>query len=135
MLWLRWGLLCFLVLATAMALFLTGSFEQADLTQLRILCGNPFFLEAEAAQVSLLSPAQTYGICILLTFYFSMALLRQRRFGARTQITFLALVAFGLPGLLCVMWGGVLYVAPILFCLSLSWLLVTLIPFFRRSRS
>lgn len=133
-LWLRWGLLCLAVLACTMALLLAGLFEGPDVAQLHLLCGNPFFLEAEAAQLSLLSPAATFGLCIPLTFYLGLVLLRQRHFGSRTQITFLAAVAAALPGLLCVLWGSVLYVSPFLFCILACWLLVVLIPFFRRAR-
>lgn len=132
-LWLRWSLLSLIVLTCTMLLFLTGMFEQPDIAQLHILCGNPFFLEAEAAQISLLSPASTFGLCIPLTFYLGLVLLRQRRLATRTHIAFLAAVAAALPGILCVLWGGVLYVSPFLFCIISCWLLVIAIPFFRRT--
>jgi len=135
MLWLRWGALCAIVLAATLALMACGSFAPLDEKQLQLLLGRPFFLEATAAQVTLLSQAETFWLCIPVTLYLALALLLQRRFYARTQIAFMAMAAAALPGLLCVLWDGVLYVSPILFNILATWLLTVAVPFFRRARS
>ena len=46
----------------------------------------------------------------------------------RTQICFLAALATLLPGLLCILWNGVLYMAAPLFCVLLLWVLAALLP-------
>ncbi len=135
MLWLRWGLLSVAVLLVTMGLMLAGCFEPLDDAQLKLLCGNPFYLEAEGAQCSALGLAGTFGLCIAVTLYLSVVLLRVPSFAGRLQIAFLALVALGLPGMLCVLWDCVFYVAPLLFSVCLLWLLTAIIPFFRVSHS
>lgn len=135
MLWLRWGLLSVSVLLVTMGLMLAGCFEPLNDAQLKLLCGNPFYLEAEGAQCSALGLAGTFGLCIVVTLYLSVVLLRVPGFVGRLQIAFLALVALGLPGLLCVLWDCVFYVAPLLFSVCLMWLLTSVIPFFRAAHS
>lgn len=135
MLWLRWAVLSVLVLLAVMLLLLGGYFEVVDDAQLRLLCGNPFYLEAEATQNPALSPVGMFGLCVGVTLYLGIVLLRQRRFAPRTQIVLMAAVAATMPGLLCVLWNCVFYVAPLLFCVLFTWVLVVCVPFFRRSRS
>lgn len=135
MLLLRWGVLSVVVLLTTMLLLLSGCFEGADEAQLRLLCGNPFYLEAEATQHMALSPAGMFGWCVAVTLYLSIVLLLRRRFAERLQIALMAAVAVALPGLLCVLWDCVFYVAPLVFCVIFTWALVVTVPFFRRSRS
>lgn len=135
MLWLRWAVLSVVVLLAVMLLLLGGYFEGVDDAQLRLLCGTPFYLEAEATQNPALSPVQMFGLCVGVTLYLGIVLLRQRRFVPRTQIALMAAVAAAMPGLLCVLWDCVFYAAPLLFCVIFTWLLVMVIPFFRRSRS
>lgn len=135
MLLLRWGVLSVVVLLVAMLLLLTGCFECVDEAQLRLLCGNPFYLEAEATQYMALSPAGMFGWCVAVTLYLSIVLLLRRRLAERVQIALMAAVAVALPGLLCVLWDCVFYVAPLLFCVVFTWVLVVTVPFFRRSRS
>ena len=135
MLLLRWGVLSVLVLLVTMLLLLGGYFECVDEVQLRLLCGNPFYLEAEATQHMALSPAGMFGWCVGITLYLSIVLLLRRRFAERVQIALMAAVAVALPGLLSVLWDCVFYVAPLLFCVIFTWVLVVTVPFFRRSRS
>ncbi|MBR3926388.1 MAG: hypothetical protein IKJ58_06470 [Akkermansia sp.] len=135
MLWLRWGLLSVSVLLVTMGLMLAGCFEPINDAQLKLLCGNPFYLEAEAAQCSALGLAGTFGLCIAVTLYLSVVLLRVPGVVGRLQIAFLALVALGLPGMLCVLWDCVFYVAPMLFSVCLVWLLTAVVPFFRSAHS
>ena len=132
---LRWGVLSVLVLLATMAMLLTGAFEWADNAQLTLLCGNPFYLEAEAAQHSALSPAGVFGVCVGITLYLALILLRHGSFVWRAQVGLLSLVAVVLPGLLCVLWDCVFFVSPLVFCVLLTWLLVVCIPFFARIRS
>ena len=53
---LRWVVLCVVVLLATLLMLLTGAFEWVDTVQLKVLCGSPFYLEAEATQYSALSP-------------------------------------------------------------------------------
>ncbi|MBR5887824.1 MAG: hypothetical protein IKZ07_06400 [Akkermansia sp.] len=133
--WLRWAVLSVVVLLAVMLLMLSGCFEVLDEAQLRMLCGNPFYLEAEATQHPALSQAGMFGWCVGVTLYLGIVLLRQQRFSARTQIAVMAAVAVVMPGLLCVLGDCVFYVAPLLFCVLFTWALVVTVPFFRNSQS
>lgn len=133
--WLRWAVLSVVVLLAVMLLMLSGCFEPLDEAQLRMLCGNPFYLEAEATQHSALSRAGMFGWCVGVTMYLGIVLLRQQLFSARTQIAVMAAVAVVMPGLLCVLGDCVFYVAPLLFCVLFTWALVVTVPFFRNSQS
>lgn len=128
---LRWVLLSVPVLLATVVMMFTGAFEHADTAQLTLLCGAPFYMEAEATQYSALTPAATFGICVGCTLYLGLVLLRLRAFAERLQVGILAVVAAALPGVLCVLWDCVFYAAPVLFCVLLTWLLVVSVPFFR----
>ncbi|MDO5470559.1 MAG: hypothetical protein Q4F38_04585 [Akkermansia sp.] len=132
---LRWGLLSVLVLLCTMVLLLTGAFEWVDMAQLTLLCGSPFYMEAEATQHAALSPAGVFAVCVGVTLYLALVLLRHDSFVQRVQVLVPALLAVAMPGLLCVLWDCVFYVAPLVFCVLLTWLLVVSIPFFSRIRS
>lgn len=125
---LRWILLCVSTLGATAALMMMGVFDALGLEQIRLLAGHPFYMEAAVAQVSLLPPYGIFGICIALTLFLSAALLRNTGLAKRTQICFLAALATMLPGLLCILWDGVLYMAAPLFCVLLLWLLTALLP-------
>lgn len=92
-------------------------------------------MDASVAQSTLMTPAVSFGWCIPLTLYLALVLLLQRRFGARVQIAFLAVIAILLPGMICVLWEGVFFVSPFLFSVLLTWLLVATVPFFSHFRS
>lgn len=126
---LRWVVLCAAVLIPVGILMATDAFYGVDEWQVEFLLGHPFYLDAQDVQVSLLGHGGVFGICTLLTLYLSLVLLAEKRIGRRTQICILALVAVALPGMLCVLWHGVLYMAPPMLCVALLWLL-TFIPFF-----
>lgn len=119
---LRWLGMSFAVLAVVTALGLSGIISELELEQIRILGGNPFYIDAEEAQVSLLDPAGTFALCLVLTLWLTIVLLRERRLVGRAQIMLLLLTALVLPGMLCVLWGGVLNVAAPLLCALLCWL-------------
>lgn len=121
---LRWALLCIVVLSVVVVLMLSGGLYELELEQVRLLGGSPFFISAEEAQISLLSPAGTFILCVAVTLYLSLAHLREPRFGGRLQMALLSVVALGLPGLLCVLWGGVLNMAAPLICALMCWMLV-----------
>ena len=125
---LRWLLLCVLTLGSTATLMILGFFDTLGLEQIRLLGGHPFYIDAAAAQISLLPPAGIFAICTALTLYLAVVLLRTRSFAKRSQICFLAALAAILPGLLCVLWDGVLYMAAPLFCVLLLWVLAALIP-------
>ncbi len=116
-----WIALCLATLLPVVLLLLGGALSAWDDTQLRLLGGHPFYISAEEAQVSLLSPSATFLFCSLFTLWLAAVLLREHRYARRTQVAFLAALALALPGLICVLWGGVLYVAAPLACVLLLW--------------
>lgn len=129
---LRWAMLCVGVLGAVVVLQACGFFAMLHDGQLILLAGHPFYMSAEDAQVSLLSPAGTFGACVVITLYMGAVLLLQRRMRQRSHLCLLAAVAVALPGLLCVLWHGVLYVAQPLFCVFLLWLVVVPAVLIRR---
>jgi hypothetical protein len=59
-------------------------------------------------------------------------LLRERRFSGRLQVGILAVVALALPGILCVLWGGVLNMAAPVICALACWFGAEILHLFRR---
>ena len=129
---LRWLALNAFSLGGLLLLSICGVFEQLDELQLSVLGGHPFYLSAEDAQASLLSPGATWALCAALSLYLGGVLLLQPRLSRRNHLCLLAAAAAGLPGLMCVLWHGVLYVAPLLVCILLLWLAVVPLVFIRR---
>lgn len=121
---LRWALLCLSVLGGIVVMQACSFFHALDEAQLIILAGHPFYLSAEDAQVNLLTPGWNFAACVVLTLYLSAVLMLQRRLSRRTHICVLAAAALALPGLLCILWHGVLYVSQPLTCISLLWLIL-----------
>ncbi len=116
-----WFALILGTLLPMVCLLLSGALAALDEAQLRLLAGHPFYIGAEEAQVSLLSPVGTFVLCTLLSFWLAAVLVRERRYARRSQVAFLAALALALPGLICVLWGGVLYVAAPLACILFLW--------------
>ena len=129
---LRWALLSFAVLVLIIVLTLLGTMQQLEWEQIRFLGGSPFYIGAEEAQVNLLGPAGIFALCMAVTFYLSLVLLRERRFAGRLQVSILAVVALALPGILCVLWGGVLNMAAPVICALACWLGSEILHLFRR---
>ena len=123
---LRWVVICLLMLVTVLVLMQTGVLYEIELEQVRILGGSPFFISAEEAQVSLLDTGGIFGVCIAVTLYLSLVYLREPRFGGRLQVAVISAVALTLPGLLCVLWGGILNMAAPIICSLGCWLLAEL---------
>lgn len=121
-LFLRWVLISLSTLLLVGVLTLCGVTEQLEWEQIRYLGGNPFYIDAEEAQVSLLSPAALFGLCNIITFYLAIVLLRERHFSGRLRVIVPALAVLALPGMLCVLWGGVINVAPLLIAALATWL-------------
>lgn len=119
---LHWVLLCVGVPGCMVVLQACGGVSRLNEMQIKVLAAHPFYLSAEEAQVSLLSNGWIFTECVFLSFYLGAVLLSQESLLKRSYICFLALPAFGLPGLLCVLWHGVLYVAQPLVCILLLWL-------------
>lgn len=132
---LRWGVLSVSVLLAGMLLLLCGATEPVDTAQLTLLCGRPFYLEAEAIQHPALSPVGMFGLCVAVVLYLALVLLRLPSVGQRWPIVLLAVVAAGLPGVLCVLWDCVFYAALPVFCILFTWLLVESVPFFKHWQS
>ncbi len=113
-----------LTLATLLPLVLlmvSGHLIPLEDAQLRLIAGHPFYLGAEEAQISLLGPVGTFCLCTLITLWLAGTLLREPQLARRTQIAALTAVAITLPGLMCVLWGGVLYIIAPLTCVALLW--------------
>ena len=127
---LRWMSLCLLTLLLLMIFLLSGWPETLEHRQLMLLCNEPFLMEAEKIQQPLLGPGGLFGLCVALTLYLSLVLLREPSWGRRTQLSFLAAVTAALPGLLCVFWGGLFNPAAPVLCIALLWLATSLIPFY-----
>lgn len=119
---LKWAALSICVLLAVLVLMLSGATYELGLQQVRFLAGEPFYIDAAEAQVDLVGSAGMFGICVLVTFYMALLLLRERYFIQRLRLVVLALVAAGLPGILCVLWHGVLNVSAPLACIILAWL-------------
>ena len=129
---LRWALLSFAVLVLIIVLTLLGTMQQLEWEQIRFLGGSPFYIGAEEAQVNLLGPAGIFALCLVVTFYLALVLLRERSFAGRLQVGLLAVVALALPGILCVLWGGVLNMAAPVICALACWLGSEIMHLFRR---
>ena len=129
---LRWALLSFAVLVLIIVLTLLGTMPQLEWEQIRFLGGSPFYIGAEEAQVNLLGPAGIFALCLVVTFYLALVLLRERSFAGRLQVGLLAVVALALPGILCVLWGGVLNMAAPVICALACWLGSEIMHLFRR---
>ena len=129
---LRWALLSFAVLVLIIVLTLLGTMQQLEWEQIRFLGGSPFYIGAEEAQVNLLGPAGIFALCLVVTFYLALVLLRERSFAGRLQVGVLAVVALALPGILCVLWGGVLNMAAPVICALACWLGSEIMHLFRR---
>lgn len=100
--------------------------------QIIMLANHPIYLSAEDANVSLMSPGLTFGVSVLLTLYLAAVLLVQPRLGRRNHVCLLAAVAVALPGLIGVLWHGVLYVAQPLMCVVLLWVVMVPLTLIRR---
>ena len=131
---LHWAGLSLAVLVLVVILTAAGAIQYLEWEQIRFLGGSPFFIGAEEAQINLLGPAGTFGLCLAVTFYLSLVLLTERHFSGRLQIGLLAVAALALPGILCVLWGGVLNMAAPVICALACWLGAEIIHlFFRRA--
>lgn len=133
-LWLRLLGTAAAAVALTVALGLVGLTEQLEWEQIRLLAGNPFYMDATAVQVSLLSPGAMLLLCVAVALYLSAVLLHERRALWRFSIMIPALTALALPGLLCLFWGGVLNMAPALLTALFCWLGVELQEWRRRRR-
>lgn len=129
---LRWVGLSIAVLAALVGLQACRVFMPLNEWQLVLLAGDPFYLSAQDAQMSLLSPGATFAVCVGITLYLAAVLLRTPEIGRRNHLCLLAAVAIGLPGVMCVLWHGVLYVAQPLMCVLLLWLAVVPCSLIRR---
>ena len=125
---LEWAALSLCVLAAVLVLVLCGITYELGLQQVRFLAGAPFYMDALEAQVDLLGNGGIFCICIPVTLYVSHLLLREKSFLMRAQYALLALLALALPGILCVLWHGVLNMSAPCICVLLAWLAVEAKP-------
>lgn len=132
MLLLRWVLLCGSVAALLPLLQVVGFFAWLEEWQIILLAGDPFQMSALDAQVTLLSSGKMYVSSLALALYLGGVLLRQPRLLRRTHICLLAAAAAVLPGFMCVLWHGVLYVGQPVVCVLLLWLALVPLAAIRR---
>lgn len=128
---LRWAALCVAVLSIALVLHAWGALELVDEWQLMVLAGHPFYISAEDVQVTLLEPGCIWTLSIAMVLYLG-AVLQRQRLSRRNHLCLLAAVAVALPGLMCVLWHGVLYVGLPMVCIFLLWVAVVPLPLVRR---
>lgn len=129
---LRWAGLSFVVLVLIVILTAAGLMEYLELEQIRFLAGSPFYIGAEEAQVSLMGPVGTFALCLGVTLYLALVLLREKSFTGRIQVGVLTILALALPGILCVLWGGVLNMNAPVICALVCWLGAEILHLFRR---
>ncbi len=129
---LRWAGLSLVVLVLIVSLTAAGLMDYLELEQIRFLGGSPFYIDAEEAQISLLGPAGTFVLCLGVTLYLALVLLREKRFTGRIQVGLLTTIALALPGILCVLWGGVLNMNAPVICALACWLGAEILHLFRR---
>lgn len=118
----RWAGLSLFTLVLTVSLTAAGVMQYLEWEQIRFLGGSPFFIGAEEAQINLLGPAGIFGLCLAVTFYLALVFLRERHFSGRLQVFLLALVALALPGMLCVLWGGIMNMSAPLICTLTCWI-------------
>lgn len=128
----RWISLSLIVLALALTLMLTGIQDYISNWQIQLLCREPFLIEAQRLQAPLLSAQGIFTACTIVTLYLSLVMLREPRWGKRTQLAFLAAAVLTMPGLLCVFWSGIINPFAPVCCVVALWLLTSLIPFYMR---
>ena len=124
------------MLVSQTLLLVLGCFEPLNSAHTALLQGAPFYLSAQGVeQGNMLSPQLGFACSLVVVLYGAAVLMYQRSFGSRCLLAGLALVAVGLPGVLCVLADCVVHVVPLLFCIVATWLLVVCIPFFRCPRA
>lgn len=119
---LRWIGLSMAALLPVTLLMVLGVVDALELEQIRFLGGHPFYIDAVEAQESMLSYGGMFAISAVATLYLAAVLLREPRFIWRLQIAFLAVIALALPGILCVLWGGIINMAAPVISVLLLWL-------------
>lgn len=129
---LRWASLSFSVFVLIVILTVAGTMQYLEWEQIRFLGNSPFYIGAEEAQINLLGPTGIFSLCLVVTLYLALVLLRERRFYGRLQVGLLSVVALALPGILCVLWGGILNMAAPVICALACWLGAEILHLFRR---
>lgn len=129
---LRWASLSLCVLVLIVILTAAGAMQYLEWEQIRFLGNSPFYIGAEEAQINLLGPAGIFSLSLAVTLYLALVLLRERRFCGRLQVGLLSVVALALPGILCVLWGGILNMAAPVICALACWLGAEILHLFCR---
>lgn len=128
----RWITLSLIVLSLVLLLMLSGFQTRVEEWQTQLLCREPFYIEAQQLQEPLLSTIGNFAVSVIVTLYLSLVLLREPHWARRTQLAFLAAAVLAMPGLLCVLWSGIITpLGPVSSVVAL-WLLTSLIPFYIR---
>lgn len=131
----RWITLSLIVLGLILLLMLSGAQARIEEWQTQLLCREPFLIEAQQLQEPLLSAPGNFAISVIVTLYLSLVLLREPRWTRRTQLAFLAAAVLAMPGLLCVLWSGMITPAGPVCSVAALWLLTSLIPFYMKRRT
>ena len=129
--WLHWCIISLCTLMVLAALLISGVLDMLNNLHTELLQGMPFYLSAQGAdQGSLLSPVAAFACCIPLTLYGTVVLSLEASARMQWLMTALALVALALPGMLCTLWDSVLHTSPLLCCVLIVQVLVSINRFF-----
>ena len=129
--WLHWCIISLCTLMVLAALLISGVLDMLNNLHTELLQGMPFYLSVQgAAQGSLLSPVAAFACCIPLTLYGTVVLSLEASARMQWLMTALALVALALPGMLCTLWDSVLHTSPLLCCVLIVQVLVSINRFF-----
>ena len=129
--WLHWCIISLCTLMVLAALLISGVLDMLNNLHTELLQGMPFYLSVQgAAQGSLLSPVAAFACCIPLTLYGTVVLSLEASSRMQWLMTALALVALALPGMLCTLWDSVLHTSPLLCCVLIVQVLVSINRFF-----
>ncbi len=129
--WLHWCIISLCTLMVLATLLISGVLDMLNNLHTELLQGMPFYLSAQgAAQGSLLSPVAAFACCIPLTLYGTVVLSLETSGRMQWLMTALALVALALPGMLCTLWDSVLHTSPLLCCVLIVQVLVSINRFF-----
>lgn len=127
--WLRWAIVCMVVLSVQVLMLFYGQFEALQSLIMGLLPG-----ESGAAEVGTLSPAHTFLISIPLTMYGTVVLLNSNSLLKNLGMSILACIALALPTAVAAMWGIYLHALPLICSVVLMMLLTGFIVLIDKNR-
>ncbi len=119
-------LLAALALLATYGLSMTGFYYEAELALVEFFANHPFYMTAEEAQHSMLSPESTAWFCVGVACYACAIFLQEHRLGMQFGILLLSLIVLVVASCCAVFWGGILNVCPVVVCLVFSFVVALL---------